>query len=88
MLLLKLGCTLSGCHRNIHITRPQLIEANIGHAWRLIFSDISALLINPDDGWTAIFAKANTTRAKTYITICWFTEEILPVRGERRPKTT
>jgi len=78
---------VSGYHLKIHITDPQLIAANTGHAFSLSLFDNSALRTMPAWGWTRSRANASMTRAKTYMTICWFTEEILPLRGERRPKT-
>ena len=69
--------------------------AKTGHAFSLTLSATCGVSTNRlfdfiDDakfpvcvpGRTAIFAMASTTRAKTYITICWFTLPCLP-----RPKT-
>jgi hypothetical protein len=38
MLLLKLGWTVSGCHRNMYITKAQLRLAKTGQAFAVIFS--------------------------------------------------
>lgn len=86
MLLLKLPGIVSGYHLNTYITIAQLIAANTGHARSLIESLRFCDRTMPYWGRTASLAIARTTRAKTYMTICWFTEEILPER-EGRPKT-
>lgn len=74
------GWRVSGCQRKSHITRPQLVAAKTGQAFLL--SVRSRCWGTRLSCVTANFARPKTTRAKTYITICWFTEDCIP-----RPKT-
>jgi hypothetical protein len=78
ILLLKLGCMLSGCHLKINITKAQLRLAKTGHAFALIFSRISGERscvgrvgrgMEGDGVETERRARASMTRAKTKITI-------------------
>lgn len=92
ILLLKLGCTLSGCHLKMNMTNAQLRLANTGHAFALIFSRISSGrswvgivgMGTAGDGFEmAMRASASMTRAKTKITIL-----IGLVRPRHRKKAT
>lgn len=78
MLLLKLGCMLSGCHRKMNMTKAQLRLAKTGHALALIFSRISGerscvgrtgIGIEGDGVEMERRARASMTRAKTKMTI-------------------
>jgi hypothetical protein len=78
MLLLKLGCMLSGRHLKMYMTSAQLRLANTGHAFALIFSRISSgrscvgmvgMGTDGDGVETARRASASMTRAKTKMTI-------------------
>ncbi len=84
ILLLILGWTVSGCHLKTHITIPQLNAANTGHAFPVMLALTAGLRPIPPSLFlcTANLAIASTTRAKTYMTICWLTELWMP-----RPKT-
>jgi len=76
ILLRKLGCMLSGCHRKINITNAQLKLAKTGHAWCRIAALVSGdnLCVNKVGigvvlvllmGSMLSRASANITRAKT-----------------------
>ena len=79
ILLLKLGCMLSGCHLKMYITKAQLRLAKTGQAFAFIFSRISGerscvgrvgMGMEGDGVETERRASASMTRAKTKITIC------------------
>ena len=84
ILLLKLGCMVSGYHLKSHITIAQLKLAKTGHAFRCTFSRISHPKPTPPSVLFCIdsFASASATLANTYMTICWLTLLCIP-----RPKT-
>jgi hypothetical protein len=78
ILLLKLGCMLSGCHLKMNITKAQLRLAKTGHAFAFIFSRISGerscvgrvgMGMAVEGVETERRARASMTRAKTKITI-------------------
>jgi hypothetical protein len=78
MLLLKLGCMLSGRHLKMYMTSAQLRLANTGHAFALIFSRTSSgrscvgmvgMGTDGDGVETARRPSASMTRAKTKMTI-------------------
>lgn len=72
MLLLKLGCIVSGYHLYSHITIAQLKLANTGQAFLRTFSLSSLPIPTPPSLrlCTDSFASASITLAKTYMTIC------------------
>ena len=79
ILLLKLGCMLSGRHLKMYMTKAQLRLANTGHAFAFILSRISrerscvgkvGIGTAGDGVETERRARASMTRAKTKITIC------------------
>ncbi len=72
ILLFRLGCKVSGCHRYSHMTEAQLSAANTGHALFVTLSRNSRGIAPPF--CTLNLAKASTTLANTYMTICWLTE--------------
>ena len=79
ILLLRLGCILSGCHLKIYITNAQLRLAKTGQEFACILARTSGESncvgndigkVESDDGaCTESLANANTTRAKTKMTI-------------------
>lgn len=78
MLLLKLGCMLSGCHLKMNMTKAQLRLAKTGQAFTLIFSRSSRERscvgrvgkgTEGDGVEMERRARASMTRAKTKITI-------------------
>jgi len=81
MLLLRLGCMLSGCHLKMYMTSAQLKLANTGQAFFRIFAFIvgDSLCVNNVGvgvprvtlgGSMLILANASITLANTYMTIC------------------
>jgi hypothetical protein len=73
MLLLKLDISVSGCQRKMYITSAQLRLANTGQALASILARDSGVIKEERGcifGWTESLARASTTRAKTYMTIC------------------
>lgn len=72
---------LSGCHRNIYITKAQLKLAKTGQAFLSIMAFVSGenrcvksvgvgVVLVMVGGSMLSRASANMTRAKTYMTIC------------------
>ena len=89
MLLLRLLCTLSGCHLKIYMTIAQLKLAVTAHPFFTMARLKSSLPANCQTpplagpavrllplglGCVASFARAKITRAATYMTICCDTE--------------
>jgi hypothetical protein len=84
MLLLKLGCMVSGYHRKMYMTSAQLILAKTGQAPACIFSRAEGerkgcvggegeeVIKGEERFWRGCMdslARASITRAKMYITI-------------------